>query len=65
MTPDEIRRKFVEWKQFGTLDGLDDCIWNLLNDVIDSIRLAEGGTETNAGPVQTTVTDYLVNHYGD
>lgn len=60
--PDEIRKKFVDWKQFGTLDGLDDCIWALLDDVIDSIKKAEG---SDTGPIVTTVVDYLSNYYGE
>jgi hypothetical protein len=69
-TPDQIRAYFELWadvvKNNKAIEpvSLDDCIWMLLEDVIDSIRLAEGGSVYNAGPVQSTVQDYLCNAYG-
>lgn len=61
--PDEIYAKFVRWQATnGTLAELDDCIWALLDDVIDSIKKAEGN---DTGPITTEVTDYLSNYYGD
>lgn len=51
----------------GTYD-LRSLLWDVLEDVQDSIELALKGIKI--GPVMTeevllTVSDYLANHYGD
>ena len=61
-TPTEIRQMFDDAITGKADISIDDCIWALLADVINSINLAEGG---NPGPIQSEVTDYLSNHYGD
>jgi hypothetical protein len=60
LTPDTIRAKFKEhWG--GGSEELDDAIWALIEDLLDSIALAEG-TPT-CGPVKAAVVDYVINHY--
>lgn len=59
-TPDEIMTDFHA-AVTGTAD-LDPValLWEILEDVQDSYKLAGASTET-----QITVSDYLANHYGE
>ncbi len=42
--------------------GLTDNIWDIIEDILDSVKLAE---ESGDGHVYQTVKDYVVNTYGD
>ena len=65
-TPDEIRAAFEQWADARKNNAsnepvsLDDCIWFLLDDVMDSIRRVPGHERT-----AYEVEDYLSHAYGD
>lgn len=49
----------------GAFD-LRSLLWEVLNDVLDSIQLAECQQEGNPpDSIHDTVRDYITNHYGD
>jgi len=59
MTPTEIRANFKA-KFTGTDEELHDCIWDLIDDLLDTVLQARnfGGDE------YSELQDYVVNHYG-
>lgn len=45
-----------------TITVVRDILREIIEDVIDSVRLA---VDAGDGEIVQTVTDYVVNHYGD
>lgn len=46
--------------------GATDLIWEVIEDVLDSVHLAETSRQGNESlEIWATVTDYVSTHYGD
>lgn len=68
--PDEILTDIKAFADSGNddYDRLHGYIWEIIEDVIDSARLAVDGLECletdEVDEVVTTIEDYVSNHYG-
>jgi hypothetical protein len=64
LPPDRLIENFEE-AAFGRNDSsISDCVWDIIYDILDSVKLALGDAP-NAEEVMETVEDYLTNSYGE
>ena len=62
MTPNEILSVLDQaQKRLGKEFDMRALLWEIIDDVLDSVYLACDGQ----GPIPAIVEDYVANHYGD
>jgi hypothetical protein len=67
-TPDEIMADFDRAAKGQADIAIHDALWEVIEDIQDSYRLAMEGAGLTAAQIEEvsgTVSGYVVNHYGD
>ena len=62
-TPDEIIDE-IDTGLMGQADiDVWSCIWEIIEDILHSVELAEKTHTGMKNTIHTTVRDYVINHY--
>ncbi len=63
-TPDEIKNQIMLATKPELRKEMQDLVWEVIDDILSSVVLADMRDDNSLPSVTGTVTDYVVNHYG-
>lgn len=66
--PDELMSRFEQGARGEADIDMVEVLWAIIDDIRDSYRLAmasAGVYAETSGEIEATVTDYVINNYGE